>query len=110
MSGPEVAAHSPQPQALWAGAIRVLAAWRAKLRRATESTRPAVPAPPARALEVRRLLAAGSPEAVLLDTRRGVALVLAYRALAIAADRAPPSERLGAEAETAFRRSVRGRP
>lgn len=65
-----------------------------------------------RDLTVRRLLATGSPEAVLLDTRHGVALILAYRALAIVAEkRAIPAERLSDQAGMAYRRSaVRGRP
>ena len=59
-----------------------------------------------RASEVRRLLAASEPEAVLLDSRRGVALILAYRALAAAGKRDCSLERLFGEAEAAYRRGI----
>ena len=59
-----------------------------------------------RDLIVKALLESGSPEAVLLDTRRGVALVLAYRALADAATRARPRGNLASQAEAAYRRNL----
>lgn len=87
------------------------------LRGSKRFVHPAAPVPPTplpqirRDLTVGKLLAIGSPEAVLLDTRKGVALILAYKALAIAAEkRAIPPERLSDQAGMAYRRSaVRGR-
>lgn len=68
---------------------------------------PATLARARRDVAVQRLLASGSPESVLLDSRRGVALVLAYRALATVAVRdATPVERLSAEAKIAYRRNA----
>lgn len=102
----------PDQRSRSTGALRSLAsAGLGLLHRATGSARPDALAPTRRAWEVEKLLAAGSPEAVLLDTRRGVALIVAYRALAAAADRrAIASERLSDQAESAYRRSVvRGR-
>ena len=81
-----------------------------RLRRRWRTAGPDQPSGPlqsSRALEIKRLLVAGSPESVLLDTRRGVALIVAYRALADIADkRATTSERLSDQAESAYRRSV----
>lgn len=79
-----------------------------RLRRpVTRSTLPDSLAQLRREWEVDRLLAAGAPEAVLLDSRRGVALIVAYRALATAADRRGTcSERLWDQAEAAYRLGV----
>lgn len=113
MTARDVADPMPDRRPRWARAIRLLAACGATFQR--RAPRPAgpddMPAPSTRAWDVKRLLANGSPEAVLLDTRRGVALIVAYRALAAAADkRATTSERLSDQAESAYRRSVaRGR-
>lgn len=80
------------------------------LRPATASARPDARERSRRTSEVRRLLVAGAPEAVLLDSRRGVAMILAYRALDSAAERrAPSATRRPDQAEAAVRRSaVRG--
>lgn len=76
-------------------------------RRTPTRSLPDAPARLRRKWKVDRLLAAGAPEAVLLDSRRGVALIVAYRALAVAAERrGQSSERLSDQAEAAYRRSV----
>ena len=76
-------------------------------RRSVGPVPPNASAPSRREWEVERLLAAGSPEAMLLDTRHGVALLLAYRALAAAAERrSTSSERLFDKAQLAYRRSI----
>lgn len=59
---------------------------------------------------IQQLLVVGSPDCVLLDTRHGVALVLAYRAMASAAARLARPDRLSAKAGDACRRNgMRGR-
>ena len=98
----------PDQRWRYRGALRLFACLGLGLwRRATGATQPNAVAPARRAWEVEKLLATGAPEAVLLDTRHGVSLIVAYHALAAAADKRPTaSERLSDQAESAFRRSV----
>ena len=59
---------------------------------------------------IQRLLADASPDGVLLDTRDGVALVVAHRAMAIAAKRLDGARRLSARAGgVGWRNAMRGR-
>ena len=59
-----------------------------------------------RNLMVKSLLATGSPEAVLLDTRHGVAMILAYKAISAAAVRHENHDEQGREPSLPQRRAA----